>query len=78
MDGASSIEIAVKKYNQTLTMLLDKHVTLKKKHIKPTKLQPWFTDKIRNKIWIRRLKERLWENDLSEYTYSVFYQQNAF
>ena len=37
MDRAPSIDIAVKEYNQTLAMLLDKHAPLKKKHIKPRK-----------------------------------------
>ena len=49
-DGAPSIDIAVMEYNQTLTMVLDMHALLRKKHIKSRKLQSWFTDKIIDEI----------------------------
>ena len=35
-------------------------------------------DEIKDEIQIRRLKERLWKTDPSEYTYNAFYQQRCF
>ena len=34
-------------------------------------------DKIRDEIHIRRLKEKLWKNDPSEYTYNALYQKGT-
>ena len=48
--SVGKVILARDEYNQTLAMLLDKYAPLKKKHIKPRKLQPWFTDKIRDEI----------------------------
>ena len=77
MDGAPSIDMAVKEYNQTLTMLLNKHAPLKNKHIKPRKLQPWFTDKIRDEIQIRQTEGKTVENDPSEYIYNASTNKGA-
>ena len=42
------------------------------------KMQPWFSDKIRQKIQVQRAKERQWLRDPTDYNLQAFYNQRHF
>ena len=48
------------------------------KKVKQSHRQPWFDDRIRREIIIRRKKERTYRNDPKEYNLNTFYQQCRF
>ena len=48
----------VERYNSNLKEVLDRHAPEKRKLVKVTHKEPWFTNKIHNKIILRRAKER--------------------
>ena len=50
----------------------------KRKIVKDTHKQPWFTDKIHNKIILRRAKEHKWLQDQSYYNFMAFYHQRRY
>ena len=54
---------------------MDKHVPIIDKKIRDSHHQPWFNDKIKNEIILRRKKERIWLKEQSEYTLNAFYTQ---
>ena len=57
---------------------LDKHAPPKTKLIKVSHKQPWFTDKIKEEIRIRRKKELSWIKDPNDYNYQAFYNQRRY
>ena len=54
MDEELDLHHLVEVYNQNLAEILDIHVPLKSKTLKLTHIQPWFNDKIKRKILLRR------------------------
>ena len=48
---------AVETFNTSLKMVLNKHATLKSHTVKVMHKQPWFDDKIKSEIILRRKKE---------------------
>ena len=68
----------VNRYNSDLRKILDKHAPEKKRLVKITHKQPWFTDKIQREIILRRVKERKWLQDQSYYSFMVFYHQRRY
>ena len=65
----------VTRYNSDLKEVLDRHAPEKKRLVKVTHKQPWFTDKICNEIILRRAKEHKWLQDQSYYSFMAFYHQ---
>ena len=72
------VQQLVGSYNTILSELLEKHAPLQTKKVKQSHRQPWFDDRIRSKIILRRKKERTYRNDLTEYNLNTFYQQHRF
>ena len=50
-------------YNQNLGEILDIHAPLKSKTLKITHIQPWFNDKIKKEMLLRRRLEWRWLQD---------------
>ena len=48
--------------------VLDKHASIIEKKIRDRHHQPWFNDKIKNEIILRRKKEGIWLKEQSEYS----------
>ena len=46
----------VERYNSDLKEVLDRHAPQKRRLVKVTHKQPWFTDKIHSEITLRRAK----------------------
>ena len=70
-----TIEDLVTLYNSKLNEILDKHAPLKSHRLLPCHSQPWFTDRIKEEIGVRRMKEHMWKNNSTEYNLNAFYQQ---
>ena len=62
-------------YNQKLAEILDKHAPLKSKTFKITHIQPWFNDKIKMEIPLRRRLEWRWLQNPTQYNLQSFYYQ---
>ena len=69
------IEDLVTSYNSKLSEILDKHAPLKSRRLHPCHSQPWFTDRIKEEIRVRCMKECTWKNNPTEYNLNAFYQQ---
>ena len=67
----------VNRYNSDLRKILDKHAPEKKRLVKITHKQPWFT-KIQREIILRRVKEWKWLQDQSYYSFMAFYHQRRY
>ena len=65
----------VNRYNSDLRKILDRHAPEKKRLVKITHKQPWFTDKIQREIILRRVKERKWLQEQIYYSFMAFYHQ---
>ena len=61
------VQQLVGSYNTILSELLEKHAPLWTKKAKQSHRQPWFDDRIRREIVLRRKKERTYRNDPTEY-----------
>ena len=70
-----TIEDLVTSYNSKLSQILDKHAPLKSHRLHPCHSQPWFTDRIKEEIRVRHMKECMWKNNPTEYNLNAFYQQ---
>ena len=62
-------------YNNTLKEILDRHAPEQTKTLRVSHQQPWFMDKIKQEIVLRRAKERKCLNDPTEYNFNSFYIQ---
>ena len=62
-------------YNQILAEILDIHAPLKSKTLKITHIQPWFNDKIKTEILLRRRLEWRWLQNPTQYHLQSFYYQ---
>ena len=56
--ATSDLRSLVARYNSDLKEVLDRHAPEKRKLVKVTHKQPWFTDKIHSEIILQRAKER--------------------
>ena len=74
-DQLEQLDDQVDQYNTKLCEVLDKHVPIIEKKIRDSHHQPWFNDRIKSKIILRRKKERIWLKDQSEYSLNAFYIQ---
>ena len=54
---AMDLDQAVETFNNSLKSVLNKHAPLKSHTVKVTHKQPWFDDKIKSEIILRRKKE---------------------
>ena len=75
-DQLEQLDDQVEQYNTKLCEVLDKHVPIIEKKIRDSHHQPWFNDRIKNEIVLRRKKERIWLKDQSEYSLNAFYIQH--
>ena len=73
--GTMPLDQQVDHYNNTLKEILDRHAPEQTKTLRVSHQQPWFTDKIKQEIVLRRAKERKWLNDPTEYNLNSFYIQ---
>ena len=73
-----SVEDLVTSYNSILSEILDKHAPLKSQRLHPCHSQPWFTDRIKEEIRVRCMKECMWKNNPTEYNFNAFYQQRRY
>ena len=55
-----TIEDLVTSYNSKLSEILDKHASVKRHRLHPCHPQPWFTDRIKDEIRVRCMKECMW------------------
>ena len=70
-----SLDELVSFYNDNLKKLLDQHAPLKIKLLMISHLQPWFNEKIKAEIILRRHKEQAFQQNTTEYNYWTFYHQ---
>ena len=70
-----TVRSLVTRYNSDLKKVLDRHAPEKRRLVKVTHKQPWFTDKIHSEIILRRAKEQKWLQDQSYYSFMAFYYQ---
>ena len=68
----------VERYNSNLKGILDRCAPEKRKLVKVTHKQLWFTDKMCNKIILRKAKECKWLQDQSHYSFMAFYYQRGY
>ena len=73
-----TIEDLVTSYNSNLREILDKHAPLNNCRLCPCHSQPWFTDRIKDEIRVRQIKECKWKNNPTEYNLKAFYQQRRY
>ena len=66
---------AVETFNNSLKSVPNKHTPVKSHTVKVVHKQPWFDDKIKSEIILRRKKEQDWITKPSSYTFNAFYMQ---
>ena len=59
----NTVEDLVTSYNLNLREILHKHAPLKECRLHPCHLQPWLTNKTKDEIRVRCMKEQKWKND---------------
>ena len=64
-------------YNNGIQAAINKHAPQKTKKVKTSHQQPWFSDKIRDEIQIRCMKEGKFLADPTEYNFQTFYYQGC-
>ena len=74
-DQLGELDDQVNQYNTKLREVLVKHAPVIEKKIRNSHHQPWFNDKIKNEIILRRKKERIWLKEQPEYKWDAFYTQ---
>ena len=75
MDEKLDLHHLVEVYSQNLVEIVDRHAPLKSKTLKITHIQPWFNDKIKMEILLRRSPEWRWLQDPTQYNLQSFYYQ---
>ena len=65
----TTLEEHVSSYNTILTETLEKHAPIKTKVIRNTHHFPWFNEKIKDEILLQQCKERIWQKELTEYSW---------
>ena len=74
-DQERSLEELLTHYNEMLLGTLNKHAPLHENKCKITHRQPWFNDRIKQELVLRRRLECKWLNDQTEYNFQAFYYQ---
>ena len=74
-DQERSLEELLTHYNEMLLGTLNKHAPLHENKCKITHRQPWFNDRIKQELVLRRRLECKWLNDQIEYNFQAFYYQ---
>ena len=74
----NSLADIVERYNTELKGVLDKHAPVKPKTVKITHQNPWFNNKIKEEIRLRRKKEKAWNKDPTFYNFQAFYYQRRY
>ena len=74
----NSLADKVERYNTELKGVLDRHSPVKTKTVKITYQNPWFNDKIKEEIRLRRKKEKTWNKDPTFYNFQAFYYQSRY
>ena len=70
-----TVEDLMTSYNSNPRVILDKHAALKNCRLCLYHSQPWFTDRIKDEIRVRQMKECKRKNNPTEYNQNAFYQQ---
>ena len=65
-------------YNSNLREILDKPGPQKNHTLCPCHSQPWFTDRIKDEIRVRQMKEHMWKHNPTECNLNAFYQQRRY
>lgn len=74
----TDVTTLVQQYNDGMAEIMDKHAPIKTKKIKIKHHQPWFNDRLKSEIKLRRWKEKVWLHDPTEYNLQAFYNQRRF
>ena len=70
-----SLEELVSFYNDNLMKVINQHAPLKTKLLTISHSQPWFDERIKAEIILRRHKEQAFKQNPTEYNYLAFYNQ---
>ena len=71
LQNSSNVQQLVASYNTILSELLEKHAPLQTRKVKQSHRQPWFDDRIRREIIIRRKKVIPWNTTLMPFINSA-------
>ena len=63
-----NLQNIVCQYNKELKDILDHHAPITMKKVKPSRHQPWYSERIHDEIKIRQYQERLFRHDPNEYS----------
>ena len=67
-ESVADLQDLVAAYNSVLLSTLETHAPLKIKRVKKVHEQPWFNDRIKKEIILRRKKEKAYNKEPNEYT----------
>ena len=70
-----NLQNIVCQYNKELKDVLDHHAPISMKKVKPSRHQPWYSERIRDEIKIRQYKERLFRHYPNEYSLQAYKNQ---
>ena len=71
----TDVTTLVQQYNDGMAEIMVKHAPIKTKKIKIKHHQPWFNDRLKSEIKLRRWKEKVWLCDPTEYNLQAFCNQ---
>ena len=71
-NNCSDLAALVDMYNVKLSAVLNNHASQKTKTVKISHCQPWFNAFIKEQIVLRRLKEKAFKLDPTDYNYQAF------
>ena len=74
----TDVTTLAQQYNDGMAEIMVKHTPIKTKKIKIKHYQPWFNDRLKSEIKLRRFKEKVWLCDPTEYNLQAFYNQRRF
>ena len=63
----ADITTLAQQYSDGMAEIMVKHAPIKTKKIKIKHHQPWFNDRLKSEIKLRRWKEKVWLHDPTEY-----------
>ena len=78
INNCSDLAALVHMYNEKLSEVQDNHTPQKTKTVKISYHQPWFNDFIKEKIVLRRKKEKTFRPDPTDYNHQAFYYQHRY
>ena len=74
-DFGGDVKQLVDKYSNNIRKCLDAQALIKVKAMRITYRHPWYNDKIKAEVKLRRQKESKWNKDQTKYNYITFYYQ---